>query len=287
MHKDGTVHMTGFGSNPLNEIPFVWIPNITSIASWYLGESDIKEISRITGSIIRNMSCGEEMLKFCGFPVLVLPKEPEGYDTDDASSEQEIGPRAILEKDPEHGEGGSPEWMEPKIQEATEANLAWTDRKVDEIYRVAHLSGVHGQRKSNNEVSSGLALRYEFQQLNSVLLQKSQNLSEAELQIIKYWLKWQNHYDMIDSITVTRPKSFSVDELSMDLENVFSTIDKVPSEHYKRLALKKIAMQTMPDMKDADIETIINEIDKADVAELSEPAPPDPIAPPQKKEIKK
>jgi len=250
------------GENPLGEIPFVWVPNITSLDSWYIGESDIKEISRISASIIRNISCGEEMLKFCGFPMLVLPKEAEGYDTDDGEEDQPSGPRAVLEKDPEYGTNGSPEWLEPQILDATEANLAWTDRKVDEIYRIAHLSGVHGQRKSNNEVASGLALRYEFQQLNSVLLQKAQNLSEAELQVIKYWLKWQNHGEMIDNITVTRPKSFSVDELALDIDNLFSAISEIPSEHFKKLALKHISLQMLPDMKDADIEKVTKEIDK-------------------------
>ena len=258
---NGNMKLMESGKNTLGEIPFVWLPNVSGLDYWYIGESDIKEISRITASIIRNISCGEEMLKFCGFPMLVLPKEVDSYD-DDGSSNQDVGPTAVLDKDPEMGAGGSPEWLEPQIQQAIEAVLDWTDRKADEIYRIAHLSGVHGQRKSNNEVASGLALRYEFQQLNSVLLQKSQNLSEAELQIIKYWLKWQNRTDILNSVTVQRPKSFSVDELATSLENIFNAIVEIPSDHFAKVAYKHAVTQVLPDMADTDTEAVNKEIDK-------------------------
>jgi hypothetical protein len=130
------------------------MPNIKNLTKPYIGVSDIVDISRIVASIIRNLSSGEEMIKFAGFPMMRKPMRWEGEE----GQTDETGHQAVQEFDPEWGEAGKPDWMESVILEPIEATLKWIDRKVDEIYRVAHLSGVHGQRKSNNEVASGLAL---------------------------------------------------------------------------------------------------------------------------------
>jgi hypothetical protein len=260
--KYKTPRLLSSGKNPLGVIPFVWLPNIKTIDHIYLGESDIKEVSLIVASIVRNLSYGEEVIKFGGFPMMRMPME--AANSNGPSNSNSAGPTAILEFDPEKGDGGKPDWLESEVADPVDAILKWIDRKADEIYRVCHLSGVHGQRKSNNEVASGLALRYEFQQLNAVLGQKTDNLCEAEMNIIRYWLLWQNEKKLADKINVTRTKHFSVDDLAIEIDNIVQAIKAIASETFGKAGKKIIAKHALPDMTDKEVELVNAEIDSGD-----------------------
>jgi len=119
---------------------------------------------------------------------------------------------------------------------------------------------VHGQRKSNNEVSSGLALRYEFQQLYSVLSKKAESLVETELSIIRLWLKWANKSDWFQQVKIKRSKIFSVDDLAISLDNQIKAIEAVPSKTFRVLAQKHIIKQMLPDVGDSDMTAIESEL---------------------------
>lgn len=247
------------GINKLKEIPFIWMTNQRRMGKYpYIGVSDIIEVSLITASIIRNVSCGDEVIKFAGFPMMRKPMESDNTGT----TEDIVGVRGVLEFDSSQGEAGKPDWLESAIQEPIVAILDWVDRKVDELYRICHLSGVHGQRKSNNEVSSGIAIRYEFQQLNAVLIQKSANMTEAELLILNYWLKWQKLDDLFKKTKISRDNNFSIDDLTISLENSFKAIDQIPSNKFGLLLRQYIVKQMLPNMTDADYTEISEELVK-------------------------
>lgn len=246
------------GENSLEEIPFVWMVNNAGLENNQKGVSDIKDICKIVSSITRDFSCANEIIKYAGFPMMRKPMALEGAEI----GLDVVGPTNVIEFSPEHGEHGKPDWLETAVLDPIDAILRLTDRKVDEIYRVAHLSGVHGQRKSNNEVSSGLAVRYEYQQLNSVLGNKSFTLTETELKIIWFWLKWQNKEDLFDQIQIIRSKNFSIDDLSVDLDNCFNSMQQIVSDTYKKLIQKRVAYNTLPDLTDEERELIAKEIEE-------------------------
>jgi len=239
----------------LGEIPFLWMLNVKSSRDPYFGVSDIKEIARITASIARNISYGEEVIKFAGFPIFVVPMEMEGG----PSNPNTVGVRAVQEFDPENPQA-KPDWLESKVKEPIQAIMDWIDKKVDEIFQTAHLSGIHATEKSR-EARSGVALRYEFQQLGSVLCKKNDNLSEAELGILRLWLKWQKQDNWFQSITVRRPKEFSLDDLSQSLDNLRKASKEVYSKHFKKLAQQKMVEDALPDISDDDLEKVVQEID--------------------------
>lgn len=251
----------------LDEIPFTWMTNTKDITRPQIGVSDIVDISKINASLVRNASSGEEIIKWAGFVMLRMPygADAGGNDDEDEQGDGEVavGDKSVLQFDPEFGENGKPDWMESEILEPIEAILKWMDRKIDEVFRVAHLSGVHGQRKSNNEVASGLALRYEFQQLVAVLSKKSDSLSEAERNIVRFWMKWQNlSYDEA-AVTIKRTKDFSIDDLSISLKNLRDGMKTVVSAKFRIAAQKATARKVMPDISQADQSEIDDEIDAA------------------------
>jgi len=253
------------GENPLGEIPFVWFQNIKSVVNPYIGVSDIKEISRITASIVRNISYGEEVIKFAGFPQARRPMAREGDELNN-----EAGVTAILEFDPEMGEAGKPDWLESKVQEPVDAILAWIDKKIVEIFQLAYLSGIHAQENSN-QARSGVALRYEYQQLSLVLTKKSENLTETELGIIKYWLKWQSKSSWFDTMLISRSKDFSIDDLSQNLENAIMANKIVPEMTFKKELMKVVAKRVLPDIPDLKLMDIYAKIDELDESDLIEP----------------
>jgi len=239
----------------LGEIPFLWMLNVKSSKDPYFGVSDIKEIARITASIARNISYGEEVIKFAGFPIFRVPMEMEGG----PNNPNVVGVRAVQEFDPENPQA-RPDWLESEVAEPIGAILTWVDKKIDEIFQTAHLSGIHATETSR-EGRSGVALRYEFQQLGSVLCKKNDNLSEAELGILRFWLKWQNQDSLFQAIEIRRPKEFSLDDLSQSLDNLRKASKEVYSKHFKKLAQKKMVQDALPDIGDTDFEQVISEID--------------------------
>jgi hypothetical protein len=250
------------GINPLNEIPFVWMPNLKNINNPEIGSSDLIDIGPIVLSIAQNLSCGEEMIKLAGFPIMREPREQDYSLGIESGEDNEVlmGPRAVKDFNPEHGEAGKPDWMPTEIFEPVQANLMWIDRKIDEIFRIAHLSGVHAQRKSNNKVASGLAIRYEFNQLNSVLMDKSKYQTEAELECFRLWLKWQNKEDLFNNVEIKRKKEFSIDDLSIALDNAVVSMKTVASKTFRVRTQQKVANATLPDLTEKDRLAIENEI---------------------------
>jgi hypothetical protein len=253
------------GNNPLGEIPFVWFQNIKSILDPYIGVSDIKEISRITASVIRDISYGEEVIKFAGFPQARRPMAKEGEEINN-----EAGVTAILEFDPELGDSGKPDWLEAAVQEPVNAILDWISKKISEIFQLAHLSGIHAHEKSD-QVRSGVALRYEYQQLSLVLSKKSENLTETELGIIKYWLKWQGKNKWFDDIIINRSKDFSIDDLSQNLENAIMANKLIPEISFKKELMKTVAKRVLPDLPDVKLLEIYDSIDTLTEEDLKEP----------------
>jgi hypothetical protein len=247
------------GENALGEIPFVWLHNIRNPNNPFIGVSDIKEIARINASIIRNLSCGEEVIKFAGFPMLRLPQSADGQE----ETEKVVGHTSVLQFNPEHGNEGKPDWLESAIREPIESIMEWIDRKIGEVYQMSHLSGIHAHEKSD-QVRSGVALRYEFQQLGRVLAKKSVNLTEAELSIIRLWLKWQNQSDMYEEINIYRTKDFSVDDLNQNLQNLTIARTLSPSITFKREVAKMVAKKNLPDATTELLVQINKELDEAE-----------------------
>ena len=257
----GRVEIYDQGENPLGEIPFLWLQNTKRLGHRLIGRGDLESISRIIAGVVRCLSCGDEVIKWAGFPMLLKPYERmDQSGEDEGGSEDVVSVRAVQEFDPEYGSDGKPSWLEPAVKDSIEATLAWIDRLADEIYRIMHLSGVHGQRRSNNEVASGLALRYEFQQLNAVLKQKSTFLCEADLQVIRFFCKWQRQENLSQDIQVTRSDEFSVEDLSIALDNIFKSIANATSKTFRIELEKKSVRLNLPGLSEEKRMAIEGEI---------------------------
>ena len=247
---------TGTGKYSLEKIPWIWLRNLEGDDLPYLGSSDINDIAMINASIVRNVSCGEEVIKWAAFPMYRKPMEAEGKET-----ESKAGVTNVIETDPGLDPAFKPDWLESAAKDPIEAILAWIGRKIEELHRTCHLSGVHGQRK-NQEASSGLALKYEFQQLVSILSKKSVNLDAAERHIVELWCLWQN--ESPGEIEIKRSKNFSIDDMQIDLENSLVAMQNVASKTFRIQVQSKMAKKELPDITDDVRKTIVEEIVASD-----------------------
>jgi len=251
------------GPNPLGEIPFVWLIN-TKSRHRNIGVSDIKGVARIDASILRNLSHGEEVIKYSAFPMMRKPMRPAGVES---GEEDVVGPTGVLEFDPNNPES-KPDWLEAKTGEPIDAILKWIERKVAEIYRSVNAGGLNATETSK-AAKSGVALREEFQLLNAKLVAKANNLEEAERSVIWWWLKWQGKEDLYDKITISRPKDFSVEDLAADLENALSAKTLVASQKFQKELMKTITRLVLPTLSPEKQKEIDDEIDRGRLPQLT------------------
>jgi hypothetical protein len=182
---------------------------------------------------------------------------PDGAKADQAD---EAGVTAVLEFDPDHPES-KPDWLEARVQEPIAAILDWIGRKVAEIYRAVNAGGMASMEVSTAP-KSGAALKAEFQLLNSNLVRKATNLEQAEKKIVEYWARWEG-IEGIEDITIERSRTYDVENLAADLENVLTAKTIVMSKKFKAILQKNVVRAMLPAAEDAQLIEIDEEIDAA------------------------
>ena len=242
--------LVGSGKNLLGIIPFVWLINVKK-ANTIIGISDIKDVAYIDVSIMRNLSQGEEIIDYSAFPMM---RKPKSNDDDD------VGVTAVLEFDPDTPDA-KPDWLEAKCQEPIDAILTWMARKTAEIYRVVNVGGISATEVSKT-AKSGVALKVEFQMLNSKLVKKGKNIASAKYQVIRYWLLWQQQTELIDQVSYITPVSYDVESLATDLQNALTAQTLIKSKMFSSEIQKLMARETLPGLKEDAYVEIDKEIDE-------------------------
>jgi hypothetical protein len=265
--EEPEVEPEDFGPNPFmknggrGEIPFVWMYNLKSKLR-NIGVSDIKDVAYIDGSIIRNLSEGEEVITYGAFPMLRTPMREKGLAPSDKSDVKDVGITALMEFDPEHPES-KPDWMEAAVSEPIDAILAWMLRKVEEIYRSSNAGGMAGT-EIQSQAKSGTALKAEFQLLNSKLVSKGANTEQSEKSIVRYWGMWQKMDEaQMEKVVIEYSRTYDIENLTQDLENALTAKTLVMSKTFRAQLQKNVARQMLPAAEPRLLDDIDKEIDEA------------------------
>lgn len=249
------------GENPINVVPFVWHYNQRS-KSVGIGVSDIHEVARIDLSIVRNMSQIEQIINYAAFPMMRKPKrEARPTDMNAPQQDDEVGVEAILEFDPDNPES-KPDWLDAEVADPIEAILKVIEKKIEEIYRSANVGGM-ASTEIQTQAKSGVALKTEFQLLNSKLVSKAINAENSEQKIVEFWLRWEDLWDKYkENISIKRDRSYDIENLATDLENALTAKTIVNSDKFNELLQKQVARQVLPTVEEDDMNEIDNEIEK-------------------------
>ena len=147
--------------------------------------------------------------------------------------------------------------IQPSSQ-SLDAIMNTIQMKIDAINRITHMGAV---RNTKSQISSGVALRTEFELLNARLAEKADYLQNTEEQIWSLFAKWQNKVFDGDIIY---PETFDLRDYASDLEYLQrAKASGVKSNTFIKEIDKQIARAVVDD--DEQIKTIDNEIDSSSV----------------------
>jgi hypothetical protein len=257
--KEAPVFDSG-GTNAIGEIPFVWFYNMKHRQTRNLGISDLATIGYIEASMVRNLSQGEEVIKYAAFPMQLRPKKEINAETGQPDTNDDtVGPRAILEFDPQYPES-KPAWLNSETLDPIKAIELWIDRKIREIYRTTY-TGSAAQAEIQKTVKSGEALKREFQMLNSVLSSKAKNEVNAEQRALYYWCKWTGMEKEYKKVQIDREKDYSLTELATALDDAMTSITVVKAKTFATAIRKQLVREIMPELPVKTLEVIDKEIE--------------------------
>jgi len=185
--------------------------------------------------------------------MLAMPYEKAG-----GVDEKEIGPRNIIQFDPESG--AKPFWLEPPHSSLTEIR-EWVKQDINEIHRIAKMGGVRSVEDFKG-AKSGVAIELEYQQLYAVLSEKADNLEQAEHDLLSLWATWEGK--SFDGL-VDYPDDFSLKDLDGDIKRLFQAMEVgIDSRTFKQEAQKRVVTKVMPKLNEQTMAQIIKEIDDGD-----------------------
>jgi hypothetical protein len=243
------------GVHNLGVVPVVNFYNQNS-GTKMIGISDIEDISYINRNIYSLCSNAQEIVENTAFPMLALPDRKTG-----ASEEVETGVTSILSFDPDIA-GKSPYWMEPPHTSLPAIEIR-IERNVKEIYRIANLSGI--KTSASKQPWSGIAMDIENQQRDASLVEKADNMEQAEIQLLNIWALWEGK--TFDG-SIEYSNDFSIKDLDRDTQNTLDTIQRgglngAPT--FLKELKKKLNRNLLPKVDAKTTEAINAEIDASEI----------------------
>ena len=251
--RQNRANRTAAGEHGLGEIPIVTVYNKRS-GIRMIGLSDIKDIADINKNIYYLCSDAKEIIENTAFPMLAMPQMAN------VDEELVVGSKNILEFDPDKP-NGSPFWLEPPHSSLNEIR-EWVMQDAQEIARVALMGGMRNIETST-QPWSGVSIESQSQQLISVLVEKADNIEQAELDIMRLYCKWEN---MTYDGDVRYPRDFSVRDATITLQNAISAgTQNISSAIFERERQKIVVTSTLPFIEEQTRVDIFDEIDTADL----------------------
>jgi hypothetical protein len=245
-YAEGKVKMIDEIPNVLGEIPAVVLYNQKSQRR-AIGISDLNDVAELQKSIYNDYSEIEQLIRLSNHPSLV--KTP--------NVEASAGAGSIIEMPEDLSPELKPYIIQPSSQ-SLEGIMKVISMKVEAINRITHMGAV---RNTKSQISSGVALRTEFELLNARLAEKADYLQNTEEQIWSLFAKWQNKVFDGDIIY---PETFDLRDYSSDLEYLQrAKASGVKSNTFIKEIDKQIARAVIDD--DEQIKTIDNEINSSSV----------------------
>ncbi|WP_270818117.1 hypothetical protein [Aeromonas sp. Y318-3] len=258
----------------LGIVPVIWVDHMIS-EGIYTAPSLIGDIAYLDRACANYLSNLDAIIQDQTFSQLAIPAQSLLPGDDGHSKVLEAGTKRIFTFD--GAEGGKPFFLSPDPKQA-ELIITSIKQIINEIY---HSVGVAGERtKQDNssgiDNSSGVAKAYDFERVNSLLVNKAASLELAELQMLKLVCKWSGEqHEVVMSgpdRLVHYPRNFDTRTLYDELD-ISGRIEMLTAPiELKRYQLKQVVSKLYPYISDEDrkeIESAIDEMDDAVASMLS------------------
>lgn len=254
------------GVHDLGIVPVFWVDHMISEGT-YTAPSLIGDIAYLDRACANYLSNLDAIIQDQTFSQLAIPAQSLLPGEEGHSKIMEAGTKRIFTFD--GADGGKPFFLSPDPKQA-ELIITSIKQIINEIY---HSVGVAGERtKQDNssgiDNSSGVAKAYDFERVNSLLVNKAASLELAELQMIKLVTKWAGeNYEVAmegkDKL-VHYPRNFDTRTLYDELD-ISARIEALTAPiELKRYQLKQVIGKLYPFITEKEREEIETAIDKMD-----------------------
>ena len=235
------------GEHPVGEVPIVQVVHFSEQPM--TGGSLLNDIAYVNRGVYNWCSLLDEILYRQTFSQLVMPEDPKSPISDKA-----LGTARGLGFPPEARH--APQFISPDASQAF-VLMDQIERAIEEIYRLATLSGGSGVEKD----ASGVSKAYDFTITNNTLSSKATNMEDAETKALRIWAKWQNIED--PGIAISYPDEFDVIALSEEITNLIEIQTLKISKKFESVMKRKIVDRMAPRLSEDDKKQIEQEIDSA------------------------
>ena len=128
---------------------------------------------------------------------------------------------------------------------------------VREMYRQARVE----YARAGGNAQSGLSRAYEFAQTNLALADFAGELARGDAWVMQIVARWYGASDeVVKAIKVDAPKSFGVNDLTIDIQNAFDLISGGVGPTATKMMKMALLKQVLPDLTAEDLATIESEI---------------------------
>ena len=211
----------------------------------------ILDIARLNFDLYNAISELREILRNITFPVLTLPIKDEG--TAKELKDLTIGTENFIPYNPEGG--GKPDFIAPPPEPA-KVYLEYINFLIEQIYKSVNLEFSLGAQTQK----SGVALEFEFQQVNSLMAGIALNLEKAEYKIAELVAKWHGKEKFEGSISYN--KDFSFKDIERELKIAMDAIALDLGRTFEAEMKKKLARDLLGDyLEEKTLERIDKEIE--------------------------
>lgn len=240
------------GSHELGIVPVVPVRWTDTVLPFdVFAPSFIQDIAQINFDLYNAISELREILRNITFPVLTLPIRDET--TANQLSKLTIGTENFIPYNPEGG--GKPDFIAPPPEPA-KIYLEYINFLISQMYKIVNLEFALGSQTG----ASGVALDFEFQQVNSLMSGMALHLEQAEYRIADIVARWNGETGFDGKIEYD--KDFSFRDLERELKNAMDALSLQISQTFDAELKKKMAREILGDYVDeSTLERIDKEVD--------------------------
>ena len=240
------------GSHELGIVPVVPVRWTDTVLPFdVFSPSFIQDLAQINFDLYNAISELREILRNITFPVLTLPIRDET--TANQLSNLTIGTENFIPYNPEGG--GKPDFIAPPPEPA-KIYIEYINFLISQMYKIVNLEFALGSQSGK----SGVALDFEFQQVNSLMAGIALHLEQAEYKIADIVARWNGETGFYGKIEYD--KDFSFKDLERELKNAMDALSLQISQTFDAELKKKIAREMLGDYIDeSTLERIDKEVD--------------------------
>ena len=243
--QEGRSSLTRSGRHNMGIVPVILVYNRETARNDFIGQSLISDIADLNQSIMNLDSLIDESIYQSVLSILVMGRQQ------DTRQSVTLSAKKVLEYD-----GDRP----PFFISPSTAPLSFMEDRItrfsESINRLAKLGGGLGLQPRS--VPSGVALSFEFNETNSVLSERADQLEAAEYKIHTLWYYWlggEFHG------TIDYPDDFEVKSFNEELNLLTAGQGVIRSGTYQREMEKRVAARILKSENEDIREQVNREID--------------------------